>query len=146
MNKGNIENRQHTEESINRLMYVASTLKNRQERILKAFEIGIQHYQILLLLERNIPEPLCAGDIKCQLPDRNPDLTRLIDKLERKGLVERKKWPGNMRKMAISISNRGRYLMREIRPMMEMFYTQIHLQPEEVAHLESLINKLNPED
>ncbi len=143
MNNKNTQNRLHAEESINRLMYVAGTLKNRQERILKAFEIGIQHYQILLLLERNLPEPLCAGDIKSRLPDRNPDLTRLIDKLERKGLVERKKWPGNMRKMAIRISNRGRYMMREIKPMMEMFYTQIRLQPEEAAHLESLINKLN---
>ncbi len=134
------------QESINRLLYVAAELKNRQERILKAFEIGIPHYQVLQLLEKNGPEPLCAGDIKKQLPDRNPDLTRLIDKLERKGLVERRKWPGNMRKMAISISNRGLYTMREIKPMMEMFYTQIRLQPEEAAQLEFLIDKLNLEN
>jgi DNA-binding MarR family transcriptional regulator len=88
------------------------------------------------------PEAISAGTLKGQMPESNPDLTRLVDKLEKKRWVERKRWPGNMRKKAIRITTQGHYALNEIRPMLNMFYRQIPLEDVEILQLKTLVEKL----
>ncbi|MEZ4684511.1 MAG: MarR family transcriptional regulator [Bacteroidia bacterium] len=53
------------------------------------------------------PRPKSAGEIKDVMLDKSPDLTRIIDKLEKGGLVNRKTCPGNRRKVDITIAKKG---------------------------------------
>lgn len=132
----------YAKSAVRELIDVATDLKLRQEKILRSYDIGLQHFHVLEVLANYFPEAVSAGTIKKELPEKNPDLTRLLDKLVKKKWVERKRWPGNMRKMAISITPQGLYVLREIQPMLEMFYRQIPLDAQEMAQLESLVRKL----
>jgi DNA-binding MarR family transcriptional regulator len=63
---------------------------------------------VLYLLYHKSPEVLSPKDIKESLIVNQPDITRLMDRLEKKGLVYRETCKENRRKVDIGITEKGK--------------------------------------
>lgn len=88
---------------------------------------------------------MTAGAIKEVLLFRSTDLTRLIDRLEKKELVKRGVCQENRRKVDISISARGLALLGKISPAISAGtngYFSKSLSVEEAQTFNALLDKL----
>ena len=76
---------------------------------------GLTHAQLnaLYVLSERDPEPVSASDLKGKILVSNPDVTRLMDRLVKKGYVLRKTCPENRRKIDISLTGSGRDLFEQ---------------------------------
>ena len=62
------------------------------------------------------PEGYCRADLTRRMLDRAPDLTRLIDRLVRRGLVQRLRSEKDGRQSVARITPRGRHLLSLMNP------------------------------
>src|SRR5689334_19078938 len=56
--------------------------------VLKAEDLSSTQYNVLRIL-RGSPEGLACGEIGNRMITRDPDITRLLDRLEKRGLISR---------------------------------------------------------
>ena len=71
------------------VLLAAAWLNGRADKLLE--EAGLSHaqYNVLRILRGSQPDGLPRCEIACRMIDRAPDVTRLIDRLEARRLVER---------------------------------------------------------
>ena len=87
-----------------------------EEKVKKALSpLNLTHAQLnaLYILFENDPEPVSANELKSKMLVSNPDVTRLLDRLVKKGYVLRETCPENRRKIDISLTDPGRKLFVE---------------------------------
>ena len=77
------------------------------KQALRPFDLTHAQLNVLYQLSIIYPEKTNPGDLKKSLLVQNPDLTRLIDRLEMKGFVNRETCSENRRKVDLSISKKG---------------------------------------
>jgi DNA-binding MarR family transcriptional regulator len=86
---------------------------------------------------------LNPSDIKAVMLDKNPDLTRLCDRLCEMGYIDREIDAVNKRKMNIKINEKGLEILKEIDPKMEHFNnSRFDLTEEEAEQLSALLDKV----
>ncbi len=56
--------------------------------VLKAEDVSPTQYNVLRIL-RGTPDGLPCGEIASRMITRDPDMTRLLDRLEKRGLISR---------------------------------------------------------
>ena len=78
-----------------------------------------------------------------RLVSRAPDITRLLDKLEQRGLIGRSRKPGDRRSVLVGITAGGLALLDEIAgPLRDCHARQLgHLTPGELRMLTELLRK-----
>lgn len=91
-------------------------LLNPISDILKEFDLTQSQYNILRILRGASPNKLTAGTIKDRMVNPKSDVTRLMDRLVDKGLIERKLRIDNRRQMSITITKQGLSLLDKIAP------------------------------
>lgn len=130
--------------SLVNLFYTANWLRDRQIRLLKQFDILPQHYNVLRIIRGRDPEPVSPGEIKEVLIDKANDLTRLLDKLEKKGLIRRRLCPVNRRKMDVTLTSKGFKLLEEAAKTMDTLTREMKdkLSDKEAASLGRLLDKM----
>lgn len=94
-------------------------LERKVSHVLKQFDITHIQFNVLRSLEAVYPEYLSAGDIKNELIFPAPDVTRLLDRLVKRDLVDRRVCPKNRRKIDVSITDRGIELIAAVLPAFE---------------------------
>ena len=79
---------------------------------------GITHdqYNVLRILRGVHPAGYPRYEIAERLMDRSPDVTRLLDRLERQGLVERSRSPEDRRLSLSLVSRKGLALLARMDP------------------------------
>jgi DNA-binding MarR family transcriptional regulator len=91
------------------LQLVADRLMEPWERHLKEeADLTTVQYNLLRILRGADEQGLTAGEIGERLIARSPDVTRLIDRLEKRGLVRRRRDPEDRRAVRIAITQAGR--------------------------------------
>lgn len=100
-----------------------------------------QQYNALRLLRSARPGALRTLDLAARLVSRAPDITRLLDKLEQRGLVDRERPANNRRVVWVSITDAGCALLAAMRgPVRDCHARQLgHLSRKD---LETLIGLL----
>lgn len=101
------------------LMYTANWLHGEFRDLFKSFDITHQQYNVLRILRGRYPECVNPTEIKEVMLDKNPDITRLCDRLLLMGLIDRAIDKTNRRKMKIIITEKGMSLLLEIEPVMK---------------------------
>ncbi len=101
------------------LMYTANWLHGEFRDLFKAFDITHQQYNVLRILRGKYPECVNPTEIKEVMLDKNPDITRLCDRLLLMGLINRAIDKTNRRKMKIIITEKGMALLLNIEPVMK---------------------------
>jgi len=70
------------------LLRTTDQLTRRLAVVLKDEDLSSNQYNVLRIL-RGAPDGLQCGEIGDRMITRDPDITRLLDRLERRGLIER---------------------------------------------------------
>lgn len=71
------------------LLVAADELQREADSLLKTADLSGSQYNVLRILRGGDPEGLKCGDVIARLIKRDPDVTRLMDRLERRGLIAR---------------------------------------------------------
>src|SRR6202047_3272547 len=74
--------------------------------VLKAEDISSTQYNVLRIL-RGSPEGLPCGEIANRMITRDPDITRLLDRLEKRGLIARSRETKDRRTVMARIAPEG---------------------------------------
>ena len=115
---------------------------------LKEFEISEPQFNVLRILRGAKGEPLAVQDILGRMIQRSSNVTRIIDKLLKRGFVERKECPSNRRKMDILITPEGLRFLKKLDKKVSGFHHlyESNLSEKELRTLNKLINKLIPNE
>jgi DNA-binding MarR family transcriptional regulator len=126
------------------LLYTGNWLRDALGANLKSHGLLPQHYNALRIIRGRHPEPLSAGNIKEVMLDKASDVTRLLDKLEKLNLIQRRLCPHNRRKMDISITPQGLQLLDELDAPMDAVYKDLQerLTEEDAKMLSDLLDKM----
>lgn len=87
-----------------------------EEQVKQALkEHGLTHSQlnVLYILKENDPNPVSNSAINQRILVKSPDLTRLLDRLVKKNLVDRQICPENRRKMNIKLTDHGKQVFKK---------------------------------
>lgn len=91
------------------LQLVADRLTEPWARVLKeSADLTVVQYNVLRILRGAGPDGLWAGEIADRLVTRSPDVTRIVDRLEQRGLVRRSPDPVDARAVRVHITDAGR--------------------------------------
>src|SRR5438067_2743630 len=90
-------------------------LRVLEDELFGRFDLTPQQYNALRLLGSAHPDKVRTLDLAGRLVSKAPDITRLLDKLEQRGLVERDRPADNRRVVRVGITAAGRALLRELR-------------------------------
>ena len=70
------------------LLRTCDLLSRPLAQLLKSEDLSATQYNVLRIL-RGSPEGLTCGEIASRMITRDPDITRLLDRLEKRGLISR---------------------------------------------------------
>ncbi len=95
------------------LLIAAARVMEPWGRFLKTTaQLTNTQYNVLRILRGSHPAKLACSDIAERMIDRDPDITRLIDRLETRGLVRRSRSRRDRRVIEVSITDKGHALVR----------------------------------
>lgn len=132
------------QKAIINLFYTSNFIRDRILNILKDYDIQQQHYNVLRIMKGQYPNSISPGYIKEVMIDKGVDLTRLLDKLEKKGLIKRQLCLKNRRKIDINLTKEGIDLLNELKPKFNYLYEQLskNINENEAELLSNLMDKL----
>lgn len=107
------------QETFLNLLLVADHLREKLERICAKHGITGGQYNILRILRGVYPEGHPRCEISARLLERAPDVTRMVDRLEKEGLVERERSAEDRRLSLTRITKKGLKLIDKMTPEME---------------------------
>jgi DNA-binding MarR family transcriptional regulator len=92
------------------LLRSADMLSRGLFKILRNEDISATQYNVLRIL-RGAPEGLPCGEIASRMITRDPDVTRLLDRMERRGLISRRREPQDRRTVMTRVTPAGLKLL-----------------------------------
>src|SRR5690554_5462828 len=96
------------------LVRTASELEGPMLQVLKPHGLTASTYNVLRILRGAAPAGRQASDIGCDMVVRVPDVTRLVDRLEQRGLVVRERSTTDRRVVVVRISDAGLELLKKL--------------------------------
>jgi len=122
------------------LLRTADALTRGAIFVLKAEDLSTTHYNVLRIL-RGSPQGLTCGDIASRMITRDPDITRLLDRMEKRGLISRARENRDRRSVRARITNKGRKLADRLdEPVQKIHRKQLgHLGKERLRRLRNLL-------
>lgn len=110
-------------------------------QILKAEDLSPTQYNVLRIL-RGTPEGLPCGEIAARMITRDPDITRLLDRLEKRELISRCRETKDRRMVMARITSEGlKALARLDAPVEEAHRRQLgHLGESRLQRLSELLS------
>lgn len=122
------------------LMRTCDLLSRRPALLLKDEDLSSTQYNVLRIL-RGAPDGLPCGEIANRMITRDPDVTRLLDRLEKRGLILRWRETKDRRVVMARITPEGLKLLARLdEPMEEMHRRQLgHLGEERLSSLSELL-------
>lgn len=100
------------------VMVAAEYVARLTEEVAAPFGVTLGQFSVLRIL-RAAGGALPRKEIGKRMVDRNPDVTRTIDKLEKAGLVERSKGEVDKRQSLTTITQKGLDLLADMDPIVE---------------------------
>jgi DNA-binding MarR family transcriptional regulator len=116
-------------------------LRALEDELFAQYDLTSQQYNALRLLHSEHPRQIRTLDLAGRLVSRAPDITRLVDKLVERGLVERDRPADNRRIVCIGITAAGITLLRELqKPIRDCHARQLgHLSAKSLRDLIALL-------
>lgn len=99
------------------LLRTADLLGRGFGALLKERGISPPQYNVLRILRGAGESGLPCGEIANRMVTRDPDVTRLLDRLEQRGLIARGRTPGDRRVVSTRITEAGLSLLDELDPL-----------------------------
>jgi len=116
-------------------------LRALEDDLFGRYELTPQQYNVLRLLRAEHPQPVQTLTLAHRLVSRAPDITRMLDRLEQRGLVVRERPANNRRVVRVGITRAGLALLDAVAgPLRDCHSRQLgHLAPADLKRLVVLL-------
>jgi DNA-binding MarR family transcriptional regulator len=116
-------------------------LRALEDELFGRHELTPQQYNVLRLLRAQHPQTLPTLALADHLVSRAPDITRMLDKLEKRGLIVRERPADNRRMVRIGITKAGLKLIAQLaQPLRQCHTRQLgHMAPNDLQCLAILL-------
>jgi DNA-binding MarR family transcriptional regulator len=111
-------------EAMLNLIVAADMFRGQMDRLLTAYEITSGQYNVLRILRGAGCEGHPRCEIAARMVERAPDITRLIDRLEKQNLVIRERSDEDRRQSVTKITEKGLELLNRLDPELSEFINQ----------------------
>ena len=121
----------------------ANVLAQRITDLLRGHDLTPAQYNVLRILRGAGQDGLTASDIAGRMITRDPDVTRLVDRLEKRGLVERWRCSEDRRVVWTRLSQGGRALIDPLDAPVDELHREMlaHMQPDRLQLLVELLEE-----
>jgi DNA-binding MarR family transcriptional regulator len=127
------------------LLKTGGWVEEKVKKALKPFNLTHAQLNALYILFEYDPEPVSASELKKKILVSNPDVTRLLDRLVKKGYIIRNTCPENRRKIDISLTDSGRKLFveahRSVKQALGDFFEK-QITEEEASELRRILRRI----
>ncbi len=128
------------------IIYTYGWMKNHLNGHLRPFEITMQQFNVLRILNGQFPSPISTSEIRSRMLDKMSDASRIVDRLNKKDLVIRTPNKSDRRLVDVIISEKGRKLIHAIDQCSKEMDNFIGaLTVEEAQQLNALLDKIRDE-
>lgn len=126
------------------LVRTTDRLMRVQESVLKSAGVSLSQYNVLRILRGAGPEGLPCGEIADRMVQRDPDITRLVDRLEKRGVVVRERETRDRRVVRVKITDVGLRTLKELdRPVRDAVEGNLgHLGQRRLRDLVTLLESI----
>jgi DNA-binding MarR family transcriptional regulator len=125
------------------LMRTADALARGAEALLRPYSLSGTQYNILRILRGAGEKGLACREVGCRLISRDPDITRLLDRMESRGWIARAREAQDRRVVKTRITAEGLRLLDELdQPVHELHRRQLrHLPAKQLRQLSILLDR-----
>lgn len=125
------------------ILFTQSWLSYKQQAFFKKAGITPQQYNVLRILRGQQPKPATINLLIERMLDKSSNASRIVDKLEAKGLVKRTTCPNDRRAVDVLITENGLDLLKKMDAGEQEWEKNLHtLTADEAAQLNHLLDKL----
>jgi DNA-binding MarR family transcriptional regulator len=130
------------------LMLAADHLLRGEIEVLRVADLTFPQYNVLRILRGAQPEALSNGTISQRMLNRDSDLTRLLDKLEERGLLTRARDTRDRRVVTAEITDAGLQVLRKLDgPIDRVHREQLkHMTARQLATLRMLAEEVRGQE
>ena len=123
------------------LIFTASWLEGRHQDFFKEYGLTMQQFNILRILKGQHPKFISGTEIKARMLDKNSDVSRLLDRLAAKGLINKQACPSDKRATDVSITTAGLDILNEMDKRQKDLDMVIRLTEQEADQLSNLLDR-----
>jgi DNA-binding MarR family transcriptional regulator len=107
------------------LLWTADRMQWRLSETLKEHGLSPTQYNALRILRGAGKQGLACSEIAERMITRDPDITRLLDRMGKMGLAQRKRGSQDRRVVVAQITNKGLDLLKQLDPVLHQFLQQL---------------------
>ena len=136
------------QEALLNILVTSSWLLNELSALMAPFGVTPTQYNVLRILRGSHPGKLTCTEVGRRMLDRTPDVTRLLNRLERAGLVTRNRSSHDKRVVEVGITEKGLELLARMQPVVDAAQERLmrRLSPEELRLLSDLLDRLRVDE
>lgn len=125
------------------LLKAADALGQQAEQLIKSSGLTGTQYNVLRILRGAQPAGLACRAIGDRMISHDPDMTRLLDRMEKRGLIRRERQKDDRRVVKTHITSQGLELLKPLdHPMRELHKQQFrHMPAKRVKNLVALLEQ-----
>jgi DNA-binding MarR family transcriptional regulator len=105
------------------ILRTASELSHASDKFLREFDITQPQYNVLRILRGAGAEGLCRNEISARMVAATPDMSRLLDRMDKSGWITRVRDENDRRQVSTFITDSGKKLLTTIE---NPLHEQIH--------------------
>lgn len=125
------------------LIFTNNWLAGIQKELFKPYNITTQQYNVLRILRGAYPDPISTSDIRERMLDKMSDVSRIVDRLVKKGFLSRRTCKSDKRLVDVLITDDGLELLKKMDKTQEALDKRFQgLSEEEAEQLNLLLDKL----
>ena len=125
------------------IFYTSNWLENIHSEAFKPYNLTIQQFNILRILRGQYPGVANLKLIKDRMLDKMSDVSRLVERLREKNLVDRKTCASDRRHIDVCITQNGLDLLKKIDADLKRINSRFSaLNEKELETLNKLLDKL----
>jgi len=132
------------QEALLNVLVTGSWILNALAATMAPYGVTPAQYNVLRILRGSHPKRLTCSALGQRLLDRTPDVTRLLNRLDRHGMIHRARAEHDRRVVQVGITEAGRVLLDRMRDDIEAVEQRLigHLSSSEHQHLSRLLERL----
>ncbi len=130
------------------LQKAADKLALQAEQLLKSNGLTGAQYNVLRILRGAEPQGLACSSIAGRMISHDPDMTRLLDRMEKRHLITRQRQSDDRRVVKTRITSSGLELLKRLDPTVRELHKRqfAHIAATRVRTLADLLDEICAED
>lgn len=131
-------------EALLNVIVTGSWLSAEMTAAMGEYGVTPAQYNVLRILAGANPNRVTCSEIGSRLLDRTPDVTRLLNRLDKAHLINRSRSRTDRRVVRVGINQTGLDLLSRMAPVVTEFETRMvrHLTADELRQLSDLLERL----